>query len=288
MICRNFAATKWSNDLLVGELETIHDDNLVPAVEADSCRWQSTKQRLEEVERLEKRRLPLKLKEVMGPDGSLDRARLSVASKELIGLAGRLHQSIETFKRWLPPSEWERLFDAQPANLIEYFETLRSDAARELDRLAFLGELLGATRTSRQRAWASAVDHISQWLDARKTAGVGRVGWRFLHHRIRHGNRLVIPRRCGQEGALLPPRREGVPLDERTVRGLTDGGFRSDLTTGLGLADPLLARGFDDSWSYVVTELFDGSTIVSNGITLSTAPIPEIGEWSKARLNDLD
>lgn len=272
----------------VVEMESEYDRDLVPQNEAESCRWQSTRERLVEVERFEKVKVPPKLQEAMGPDGSLDRPSLSELSKALNSLAIRLDQAFQEIARWFDSSELETLKKASPSELIEYFEELHDETARDRDRFVFLSELLWDGEDVETTRLSSTIEQIAQWHEARLAAheSAATAGVLSNIESVMEDDWSSLAQAAKGVRSFL--RKEKRPLNERTIRGLTDDSFRAQLTSALALADPFLARGFDNSWTYVVTELFNGEETVSTGITLTTATIPALEEWTKARLNDLD
>src|SRR5262249_8369346 len=86
--------------------------------------------------------------------------------------------------------------------------------------------------------------------------------------------------------AFLRPRPGPVPPGLAAV--LSDPASRDELAIAMQSCEGINADGFDDSWAFLTSTLFDPDAVVSTGVTLSRLPFANLAAWCRARVADTD
>ncbi|HUR52953.1 MAG TPA: AAA domain-containing protein, partial [Gemmataceae bacterium] len=77
-----------------------------------------------------------------------------------------------------------------------------------------------------------------------------------------------------------------TPLSPGHIAGLTDEKARAQIAGAIRESEDVAAKGFDDSWGFVTSSLFDPTADVSTGVTLGKLPINDLAAWCRDRVAD--
>ena len=248
--------------------------------------WDATAEGLKRMEQYEKWKLPDLLKAGLAPGGDSNRDRM-------ISTAASISAGVSELK-----TLWEELlveYDApetilslacSPEELESALKSESNRAAVEIDSLTRLGQLLldegdipAAKRFGAAEDIASLVNARIAIRDCCRTLSLAPSP---VEMELIDGSASAKAAKGLIENAPYFPN----PFPQSLVSVLTATPSRDRLVAAVELSERLLQGGFWESWTYLTTALFPASEIVSTGIVLDEASIPEMKNWTAERQRD--
>jgi very-short-patch-repair endonuclease len=248
--------------------------------------WDATTVGLKAVDRYEKWKLPAELKSGMAPGGGLDRAALAEAVEDLktadIEFKAAWEGLLTGYAR-ADPAELNRT----AAELVTRLEAVVEEARAEAATLERLTGLLRDGQDLPAGTWAVRSGDLAELVKLRRqvAAHASSLGIDAPPSELefRDWSDLAAAG-AGLRAFLGGHVRRPSPA---TVAALCDAEARGRVRAAVEVSDAAVRDGLEESWPFVAGTLFPADVLVSDGLVLSKAPLPELARWAGSRLADL-
>jgi very-short-patch-repair endonuclease len=236
-------------------------------------------------------KLPSGLKLAMGADGSLDRPRLERGVTALALSVGDLQSVWQRLRAACAVTEWDDHATGLPRCPAEGLAGRLSGRSEAVGQaLAFADRLLPLLAVGADVAWPDLPDRAASLRDM--------VDLRARLDKLRAPAKVdgtleeAEERDWAEQARLAEALRDFLdiwphPIGPALARGLSDPLARDDLKALANRTEVARFGGFDESWTYLTTEVFGPAEDVSTGITLDTAPLVILAQWLADRERDI-